>query len=116
MRGSVSLAAALAIPLQTDAGEPFPERNLIIFLAFSVILASLVLQGLSLPALMNRLEVHDDGGDEREEMLARIEAAQAALERLEELEEEEWTVADTVVASPRPLRVPPAALSGPRRG
>ena len=96
MRGSVSLAAALAIPLQTDGGEPFPERNLIIFLAFSVILASLVLQGLSLPALMNRLGIHDDGAEEREELQARIEVAQAALERLEQLAEEDWTRAETV--------------------
>ena len=49
MRGAVSLAAALALPLTTDAGAPFPHRDLIIYLAFSVILATLVLQGLSLP-------------------------------------------------------------------
>ena len=50
MRGGVTLAAALAIPLTTDSGAPFPDRSLIIFLAFSVVLATLVLQGLSLPA------------------------------------------------------------------
>jgi CPA1 family monovalent cation:H+ antiporter len=96
MRGSVSLAAALAIPLETDAGAPFPQRDLIIFLAFSVILATLVLQGLTLPALMRRLGIHDDGAEDREEVRARIEAAQAALGRLEELEDEEWARPETV--------------------
>jgi monovalent cation/hydrogen antiporter len=96
MRGSVSLAAALAIPLQTDAGEPFPDRNLIIFLAFSVILATLVVQGLTLPGLMRRLGISDDDAEEREELQARIEVAQAALERLERLAEEEWARPETV--------------------
>src|SRR5207244_7483087 len=50
MRGAVSLAAALAMPLSTDAGTHFPSRELIVFLAFCVILGTLVLQGLSLPA------------------------------------------------------------------
>ena len=54
MRGAVSLAAALAIPLETDAGAPFPGRDLIIFLAFCVILFTLVVQGLTLPALIRR--------------------------------------------------------------
>lgn len=96
MRGSVSLAAALALPLSTDSGDPFPQRDLIIFLAFSVILFTLVVQGLTLPALMRRLGIREDDGEEREELQARIEAAQAALERLEQLEQEEWTQADTV--------------------
>ena len=49
MRGAVSLAAALALPLTTSAGQAFPQRNLIIFMTFGVILATLVLQGVSLP-------------------------------------------------------------------
>ena len=49
MRGAVSLAAALAIPTTTDAGGAFPDRDLIIFLTYAVILATLVLQGLTLP-------------------------------------------------------------------
>ena len=57
MRGSVSLAAALALPLQTDAGEPFPERDLIIFLAFAVIFVTLVGQGLTLGPLIRSLGV-----------------------------------------------------------
>ena len=49
VRGIVSLAAALAIPLTTAYGEPFPERDLILFLTFSVIIVTLVGQGLMLP-------------------------------------------------------------------
>ena len=52
MRGAVSLAAALAVPLETDSGAPFPERDLIIFLAFAVILVTLVGQGLTLGPLI----------------------------------------------------------------
>jgi Na+/H+ antiporter len=95
MRGAVSLAAALAIPLETDAGTPFPDRSLIVFLAFSVILFTLVVQGLSLPALISALGVEDDGAEAREEAKARKRAAQAALERLEELTGEEWVLEDT---------------------
>ena len=61
MRGSVSLAAALAIPLRTDSGGAFPERDLIIFLAFAVILVTLVGQGLTLGPLINGLGIEDDG-------------------------------------------------------
>jgi monovalent cation/hydrogen antiporter len=97
MRGGVSLAAALALPLQTDAGEPFPQRDLIIFLAFSVILFTLVVQGLTLPWLMRRLRVGDDGREvEEEEVKARLHASAAALERLEELAAEDWTRDETV--------------------
>ncbi|MEK6251580.1 MAG: Na+/H+ antiporter [Actinomycetota bacterium] len=97
MRGAVSLAAALALPLQTDAGAAFPQRNLIIFLAFSVILFTLVVQGLTLPWLLRRLKVCDDGREEQdEEVLARLHAAAAALERLEELAREDWTRDDTI--------------------
>ena len=95
MRGAVSLAAALAIPLQTEAGAPFPDRELIIFLAFSVILVTLVGQGLTLPALIRALRIEDDGLDAREEAKARKRAAMAALARLDELEGEDWVVSDT---------------------
>jgi monovalent cation/hydrogen antiporter len=90
MRGAVSLAAALALPL------PFPERDLIVFLTFAVIFATLVVQGLTLPALIRRLGVRGDGVEEREEVRARMEAARAALDRLEELAGEDWTRDDTV--------------------
>jgi CPA1 family monovalent cation:H+ antiporter len=97
MRGAVSLAAALALPLQTDAGAPLPQRDLILFLAFAVILTTLVLQGLSLPAVIRMLRIRDDGTDrEREELRARLRAAEAALAELEALAEQEWTRDDTI--------------------
>jgi CPA1 family monovalent cation:H+ antiporter len=95
MRGAVSLAAALAIPLETDAGAPFPGRELIIFLAFCVILVTLVGQGTTLPALIRTLRIEDDGLDAHEEAKARKRASLAALARLEELEGEDWVQADT---------------------
>jgi CPA1 family monovalent cation:H+ antiporter len=95
MRGAVSLAAALAIPLETDVGSPFPGRELIIFLAFCVILVTLVGQGTTLPVLIRVLRIEDDGLDGHEEAKARKRAALAALERLEELEGEDWVQSDT---------------------
>jgi Na+/H+ antiporter len=96
MRGAVSLAAALAIPLTTDVGEPFPDRPLIIFLTFGVILGTLVLQGLTLPAVVKALGLEDEGRAEKEETKARLYAAEAALARLEELAEEDWVREDTL--------------------
>jgi monovalent cation/hydrogen antiporter len=96
MRGSVSLAAALAIPLQTDAGATFPERDLIIFLAFAVILVTLVGQGLTLGPLINRLGIEDDGQESHEDTLARRRAAEAALARLDELGEPDWISPESV--------------------
>lgn len=85
MRGVVSLAAALALPLVTDTGTSFPEHDLILFLTFCVILVTLVLQGLTLPILIRWLKVVGDGGTEREEMEGRLRAAEAAMARIEEL-------------------------------
>jgi len=85
MRGVVSLAAALALPEVTAEGAAFPERAFVIYLTFGVILATLVVQGLSLPLLIRGLGLHDDGASERQEMQARLTAAQAALARLDEL-------------------------------
>lgn len=96
MRGAVSLAAALAIPLETDAGAPFPDRDLIIFLTFNVIFVTLVLQGLTLPALIHKLRVSDGGDGEQEEIRARLYATKAALRRIDELAEEDWTRDDTI--------------------
>jgi monovalent cation/hydrogen antiporter len=96
MRGSVSLAAALALPLETDAGAPFPARELIILLAYVVILVTLVGQGLTLGPLIRRLAVEDDGSEEREEVLARVRLAEAAIARIEELTDEDWTRPDTL--------------------
>ncbi len=86
MRGVVSLAAALALPLTLrDGPTPFPGRDLILFLTFVVILATLVLQGLSLPPLIRWLGIQDDRSMEREEREARLKANQAALTRLNEI-------------------------------
>jgi CPA1 family monovalent cation:H+ antiporter len=90
MRGAVSLAAALALPLD------FPMRDLILFLTFAVILATLVLQGLTLPTLIHRLRFSDDGAEAKEELRARLAATHAALDRLDELALEDWTRDDTV--------------------
>ena len=96
MRGSVSLAAALAIPLLTDAGDPFPDRGLVVFLAFSVILVTLVGQGLTLGPLITRLGVVDDGIEEREERVARQRVAEAGLARIEELGAPDWIKSESV--------------------
>jgi monovalent cation/hydrogen antiporter len=96
MRGAVSLAAALALPLEGAAGEPFPQRNLIIFLTFGVLLSTLVLQGLTLPALIRRLGVTSDDVEEREELRARLDATDAALARLDELAGAGWTPQEKV--------------------
>ena len=95
MRGAVSLAAALALPLTTDAGEPFPSRDLILYLAFCVILATLVGQGLTMPLVIRLLGLESDRLAETEEARARIRSAEAALARLEELVDEDWVPPDT---------------------
>jgi Na+/H+ antiporter len=95
MRGAVSLAAALALPLTIDGGGRFPARELIIFLAYSAIFATLVVQGLTLPALIRVLGVEDDGSHEQREVKARIKAARAALARLDELAGEDWVREET---------------------
>ena len=97
MRGAVSLAAALALPLTTNSGEPFPGRDLIQFITFSLILVTVVGQGLTLPWLIRRLGLVEDGADEEnEELKARLVIARAALDRADELEEEEWTQDGTI--------------------
>lgn len=96
IRGSVSLAAALAIPLQTHSGDPFPERDLVIFLAFTVILVTLIGQGLTLGLVVRALDVEDDGMEGHEDTLARRRVAEAALERLDELGEPDWISPESV--------------------
>jgi monovalent cation/hydrogen antiporter len=96
MRGAVSLAAALALPLETDAGTPFPERDLLIFITFCVILVTVVGQGLTLPLLIRWLRVEDDDSEEQEELRARLTAAKAALAELDRLEEEGTIREDTL--------------------
>ncbi|HEX6653994.1 MAG TPA: Na+/H+ antiporter [Thermoleophilaceae bacterium] len=96
MRGAVSLAVALAIPLETDAGADFPQRDLIIFLTFAVIFFTLVVQGLTLPALIRRLGVTDDGTAANEELRARLVATKAAIDQIDLLGAEEWTRDETI--------------------
>ena len=86
MRGVVSLAAALAVPLTLLDGSPFPGRDYILFITFCVILATLVLQGLSLPVLIRRLGVVDDGLVNMEERTARLKTNEAALAYLAEVD------------------------------
>jgi monovalent cation/hydrogen antiporter len=89
MRGAISLAVALALPLETTTGA-FPERDLILFLTVCVIFVTLVLQGITLPILIVRLGVVDEGHDTRmEELEARLEASQAVLEKIEDLGKDE---------------------------
>ena len=106
MRGAVTLAAALAIPLSIDAGGSFPNRDLIIYLAFCVVLATLVVQGLSLPPVIRLLRLEDDGLDAKEDAKARIHAAEAAMARLEELVDEGAVRPDTAerLRSTEPFR------------
>ena len=91
MRGIVSLAAALALPLPPAQGTPFPFRDEVILLTFAVILSTLVIQGLSLTPLIRRLELGEDDSLEVEEAFAREEAARAALARLEALDGGAWS-------------------------
>lgn len=85
MRGGVSLAAALAIPV-TAAGQAFPDRDLIIFLAYAVVLATLVAPGLTLAPLLERLGLGRGEERTRADAELRLQVTEAALERLEELE------------------------------
>jgi len=97
MRGAVSLAAALALPIDTHTGAPLPGRDLIQFITFALILVTVVGEGLTLPLLIRRLGVVEDGTEEEaEEVRARLVIARAALERVEELGAEEWTLEDSV--------------------
>jgi CPA1 family monovalent cation:H+ antiporter len=84
MRGVVSLAAAFALPLALPNGQSFPGRDYMLFVAFSVILVTLVLQGLTLPILIRKLHVPRDSETDEEERLARLEANKAALKWIEE--------------------------------
>jgi CPA1 family monovalent cation:H+ antiporter len=85
MRGIVSLAAALALPLALEGGAPFPGRDLIIFLTFVVIAATLVLQGLSLGPLIRALRVGADWSQHEEEQHARFALGKAAIAAIGEL-------------------------------
>ena len=90
VRGVVSLAAALAIPLTTGSGAPFPGRDLILFITFGIIVITLVGQGLLLPSVVRLLGLGSHAADERDreqkaELAARTDALQLAQMRLEQL-------------------------------
>ena len=84
MRGIVSLAAALALPLTINGTDPFPNRNMIIFITFVVIFSTLVLQGLSLPHLIKWFGIKPDGKEHEEEKDARMRIASSVIEHIEE--------------------------------
>ncbi|MGI4830447.1 MAG: Na+/H+ antiporter [Janthinobacterium lividum] len=101
MRGVVALAAALSLPETLGDGRPFTQRNLIIFITFSIILVTLVVQGLTLPFLIRFLGLANapGGGLSSEERDARRTVVQKAIEFLEEGKEASEDEADRHVYS-----------------
>jgi len=102
MRGIVSLAAALALPMYLDeaARTPFPQRDMIIYLAFFVILVTLVFQGFTLAPLIRWMNLAEDRTSQKEEWEARLDAAHAAVARLQVLGLEE-DISDACLAKVR---------------
>ncbi|MFD6288879.1 Na+/H+ antiporter [Streptomyces sp. NPDC060205] len=100
MRGVVSLAIAFSIPLTAEGGEDFPGRNMILFLTFTTVIGTLVVQGLSLPPLIRMLKL--PGRDQQAETLAeanaQAQASRAAERRLEELLSDERNTLPTPLA------------------
>ncbi len=84
LRGTVTLAAALSIPITLPNGDPFPGRDLVIFLAFCVVAATLLLQGTTMAWLIRKLGVREDGIRQKEELLARRTAVDAGLKHLKD--------------------------------
>ncbi len=120
MRGIVTLAAALAVPVTTADGQPFPGRALILFLAFTTIVITLVGQGLTLPAIVRRFASENLGRFERDMALAQATLAAAGRERLRELEADftsvaEWEAAGLLIgALDRQIASANMALDGAR--
>ncbi len=79
VRGSITLATALSVPLLTSTGEPFPQRELIIFLAAATIILTLLLNGIPLPWLIRKLHVTSEAVGQPEENRARVQVARAAI-------------------------------------
>ncbi|MGW0809309.1 Na+/H+ antiporter [Nonomuraea sp. NPDC002799] len=121
MRGVATVALALAIPLETDAGAPFPHRPVLVFMAFAVVLVTLVVQGLTLPWLVTRLGVKGDTAAERElEKQLAISAAKAAKRRLREIDQAEDLPEDVMEVLTRRMmdlgmRISPGAADEERR-
>jgi monovalent cation/hydrogen antiporter len=89
MRGVVSLAAALSIPVMIEGTKPFPFRNVILFITFIVILVTLVFQGLTLPWLIRKMKVQDEGEtlikEQQQELMIRKAMAESSLKLLEQV-------------------------------
>jgi NhaP-type Na+/H+ or K+/H+ antiporter len=97
MRGVISLAVALSLPEATSAGQPFPGRDLIVFITFAVILVTLIGQGLTLPVLVRRVGVGVLVGRlEDQEISARLRLARAALRELDIIGERTGAPPDAV--------------------
>jgi CPA1 family monovalent cation:H+ antiporter len=86
MRGSVSLAAALAIPMTVAGGDAFPDRNVIVVLTFSVIAVTLLGQGMTLPSIAARIRPAPDRSDDEDEVRAVSAMREAGLRHLTALE------------------------------
>jgi len=104
MRGIVTLAGALAIPALTQTGQPFPGRALILYLAFTTIVITLVGQGLTLPSIVRRFGRGDDDNVERDLAFAQLRLAEAGRERVRELEAgftstAQWEAASRLISS-----------------
>jgi monovalent cation/hydrogen antiporter len=98
MRGVVTLALALAVPTEVDGGGPFPDRNLVVFLSFSVIVVTLVGQGLTLPFVIRLLGVGaDEDGPAADGRRARARLSQAALDHLDAVDPETDGLPDELV-------------------
>lgn len=103
MRGAVSLAAALAIPLSLDSGEAFADRELLIYLTVATIGITLVFQGLTLPTLIKKLKLTRTRAWAPEEAIARLAAAQAALDKIDEIENTRAGISETAIERLREL-------------
>ena len=101
MRGVVSLAAALALPIALPNGEPFPQRDLVILLVFGIVFVTLVGQGLTLPLLVKTLRLENDTSGETETELARDAMRRAAVQAVNKLVAEHGLPAHEAVAVKR---------------
>jgi hypothetical protein len=113
MRGMVSLAAALALPLLAADGSPTPFRAEIVLVTVVVIMVTLVLQGLTLMPLFTRLRLPHDHGPAQEESHARAEARRAALEHLADLSQEEWATEEELARLETEVRLSHQPEAGP---
>ncbi len=112
MRGVVSLAAALSIPVLLPSGAPFPGRALVVFGCVCVIATTLVLQGLTLEPLIRALGIRTDALSDEEERAARLELVRAALRHIEELKARSTCPAAQVAGAESALRARLATLEG----